>query len=72
MNSNGTIQIELTNTDLRSEDPDISPDGEFIFFESTRDAAYNANIFIMGIDGKNQNPLSKYSGDDCLPLIVKE
>jgi len=72
MNSDGSNQIELTNSNHRSEDPVISPDGKFIVFASGMNLNYNSDIFIMDINGKNQNPLSKYVGDDCLPVIMKK
>ena len=73
MNSDGTNQIELTNSNFRSEDPAISLDGKYIIFSSGMDYLnYNADIFIMGINGDNQRPLSKYSGDDILPVIIKQ
>ena len=70
MNSDGTNQTRLTNTDRRNEQPIVSADGNFIIFVSNRDLIYNFDIFVMGIDGKNQNPLSKYAGDDASPVLV--
>ena len=70
MNSDGSNQVRLTDTDRRNEDPVISSDGEHIIFTSNRDLSYNFDIFVMGIDGKNQIPLSKYSGDDGFPVIL--
>jgi len=70
MNSDGTNQKRLTNTDRRNENPVVSADGNFIIFTSNRDLSYRFDIFVMGIDGKNQNPLSKYAGDDSAPVIV--
>jgi len=70
MNSNGTNQQRLTDTDRRNENPILSADGNNIIFTSNRDLKYSSDIYVMGTDGKNQNPLSKYSGDDCVPVIV--
>ena len=70
MNSDGSHQTRLTNTDRRNEDPVISSNGEFIIFSSNRDLSYNHDIFVMDVDGKNQNPLSKYAGDDSFPVIT--
>lgn len=70
MNSDGSNQTRLTDTDRRNEDPVISSDGNFIIFLSNRDLSFNFDIFVMGIDGKNQNPLSKFAGDDSFPVIV--
>jgi Tol biopolymer transport system component len=70
MDSNGSNQIRLTNTDRRNENAVISADGNFILFTSNRDLSYSFDIFVMGIDGKNQKPLSKYIGDDSNPVVV--
>ena len=70
MNCDGTNQTRLTNTDRRNENPVVSADGNFIIFSSNRDLSYSFDIFVMGIDGKNQNLLSKYVGDDSSPVIV--
>lgn len=70
MNSDGSNQVRLTNTDRRNEDPVISSDGEHIIFTSNRDLSYNFDIFKMSIDGKNQIALSKYAGDDSFPVIM--
>ena len=72
MDSNGTNQIRLTNTDRRNENAVVSADGNFIIFTSNRDLDYSFDIFVMGIDGKNQNPLSKFTGDDSNPVVVKK
>lgn len=70
MNSDGSNQVRLTNTDRRNEDPVISSDREHIIFTSNRDLTYNFDIFEMSIDGKNQTPLSKYAGYDSFPVIM--
>jgi len=70
MKSDGTNQIRLTDTDRRNENAIVSADGNFILFSSDRDLSYSFDIFVMGIDGKNQNPLSKYAGSDSCPVIV--
>ncbi len=72
MNSDGSNQERLTNTDRRNEDPVISSDGEHIIFTSNRDLSYNFDIFEMSIEGKNQTPLSKYAGDDGFPVIINK
>ena len=69
MNSDGTNQTRLTNTDRRNDDPEISSGGEFILFSSNRDLNFGSEIYIMNINGKNQNPLSKYAGDDSFPTF---
>jgi Tol biopolymer transport system component len=70
MNSDGSNQTRLTDTDRRNEDPIISSDGNRIIFKSNRDLSIGFDIFVMGIDGKNQTPLSKFAGDDSYPVIV--
>jgi Tol biopolymer transport system component len=70
MNSDGSNQIRLTNTDRRNEDPVISADGNFVIFSSNRDLSYSHDIFVMDINGKNQNPLSKYVRYDICPVII--
>jgi Tol biopolymer transport system component len=72
MNSDGSNQVRLTNTDRRNEHPVISSDGEHIIFTSNRDLNYNFDIFEMNLDGKNQTPLSKYAGYDSFPVIMTE
>jgi Tol biopolymer transport system component len=70
MNSDGSNQTRLTDTDRRNENAIVTADGNFILFSSNRDLSYSFDIFVMGIDGKNQNPLSKYAGYDSCPVIV--
>jgi Tol biopolymer transport system component len=70
MNSDGSDQQRLTDTDRRNENPIVSADRNFIYFTSNRDLSYGFDIFAMGIDGKNQNHLSSYSGDDAFPVNV--
>jgi TolB protein len=72
MDSNGSNQKRLTNTERRNENPELSSDGKFIVFSSNRDLTYNADIYVMDIDGENQYALSKYSGDDCLPVLINK
>lgn len=70
MHKDGSHQFRLTNTDRRNESPELSPDGKFILFSSNRDLSYNADIYVMDINGSDQSPLSKYYGDDCFPVII--
>ncbi|RPI83253.1 MAG: DUF5050 domain-containing protein, partial [Nitrosopumilales archaeon] len=72
VNIDGTDQTRLTNTERRNEHPMISANGNSIIFVSNRDLSYSFDIFVMGIDGKNQNPLSKYSGSDSYPVVLAE
>lgn len=70
MNCDGTNRTRLASTERRNEQAVVSADGNFIIFESNRDLNYSFDIFKMSIDGKNQNPLSKYTGDDSFPVLV--
>ncbi len=72
MNSDGSNQQRLTNTDRLNELPELSSDGKLIYFTSNRDLTYGFDIFVMGIDGSDQHPLSKYSGDDCHPVLRRK
>lgn len=71
MNADGTHQIRLTDTDRRNENPVISANGNLIIFVSNRNLDYSFDIFVMGIDGKNQIPLSMYSGSDSFPILLQ-
>jgi TolB protein len=70
MNNDGSGQTRLTDTDRRNENPRISGDGNYIYFASNRDLTYGSDIFIMQIDGKEQNALTRYAGDDTFPVTV--
>lgn len=71
MNSDGSNKVKLTNTDARDEGPEITTDGKFILFSSKRNMDMNSEIFMMKINGKNQKPLSNYSGSDIYPVAVR-
>jgi len=70
--ASGMIHQRLTNTDRRNESPVITPDGRYILFSSNRDLSYSADIYRMNLDGSDQIPLTKYVGDDCFPVIVRQ
>jgi TolB protein len=70
MNNDGSGKTRLTDADRSNGNPRISGDGNHIYFTSNRDLSYSFDIFIMGIDGKDQNPLTRYAGDDAFPVIV--
>ncbi len=72
MNGDGSDQKRLTNTDGHNTEPEVSLDGKFIIFSSSRNLSYASDIYIMDIDGKNQNPLSKYVRDDCCPVLASK
>ncbi len=71
MNSDGSRQTRLTNTERRNDSPTVTPDGKFILFTSNRDMSFGAEIYVMDINGTDQYPLSKYIGDDCFPITIK-
>lgn len=70
MSNDGSGKTRLTDAERRNENPRISGDGNYIYFTSDRDLSYSFDIFIMGIDGKDQNPLTRYAGDDVFPVTV--
>jgi Tol biopolymer transport system component len=72
MNSDGSNQIRLTYSGTRNETPEITSDGRFILFTSNRVPEFGSEIYVMDIDGANQYPLSKYAGDDCLPVLSRK
>jgi TolB protein len=72
MNTDGTNQTRLTHADKRSESPEITSDGRYILFSSNCDLNFGTEIYVMDIDGANQHSLSKYAGDDCLPVLSRK
>ncbi|MBC8401669.1 MAG: PD40 domain-containing protein [Candidatus Marinimicrobia bacterium] len=61
----GRNTIRLTNNTDRDREPDISPDGEKIVFQTNRDG--NEEIYIMNSDGSNQINLTNHNGSDNGP-----
>jgi Tol biopolymer transport system component len=61
MNEDGSKQTRLTNNDSGTRDyqPAVSPDGKKIAFVSTRDGAFNPEIYVMNADGSNPQRLTK-------------
>ena len=51
MNVDGTNLRNLTNHPAQDEEPEFSPDGARILFDSDRNG--NADIFVMNADGTN-------------------
>ena len=72
MNSDGSKKQRLTDTERRNEHPEISSDGKLIYFVSNRDLEYDADIYVMDINGKNPVPLSKYPREDVLPALRRK
>lgn len=72
INNDGSHKKRLTDSERRSENPEISLNGKYILFSSNRDLNFSHDIYVMGIDGSNQHQLSKYLGDDTFPVIAKK
>ena len=62
MNSDGTAVRQLTNAPGYDGGPFISPDGKWVIFRSDRKRAEYLQIFVIGIDGKNETPLTDTVG----------
>jgi len=58
MNADGSNQTRLTTAEFRDENPEITPDGQYILFSSRRSDMMNNGIVIMSLDGSNQRVLS--------------
>jgi len=58
MNVDGSNQTRLTTAEFRDENPEITPDGQYILFSSRRSDMMNNGIVIMSLDGSNQKVLS--------------
>jgi Tol biopolymer transport system component len=71
MQSDGSNKLRLTNTVRRNEYPVFTPGGNHIVFTSNRDLTLGFDIYIMDIYGNNQVSVSKFEGDDCYPVIVR-
>jgi Tol biopolymer transport system component len=57
--------MQLTNNTAEDGEPDWSPDGSRIVFESNRDG--NFEIYIMDIAGNNQQRLTDHPSRDIMP-----
>jgi Tol biopolymer transport system component len=71
MNSDGSDQKRLTDTDRRNDNPEITSDGKFILFSSNRILDMNTEIFVMNINGKNQKSISNNPGKDFYPIEIE-
>lgn len=60
----GSKTNQLTNSD-KDSDACWSPDGKWVLFTSTRDD--NAELYIIGLDGKNLTDLTNYPAEDKDP-----
>ena len=57
MNADGSNQTRLTTAEFRDENPEITPDGQYILFSSRR-SNMRGGIVIMSLDGSNQRVFS--------------
>ena len=60
----------LTNSYRDNENPEISSDGMYILFATTRNLSYEGEIYLMDIYGENETPLSRMSGDEAFPVYT--
>lgn len=58
MNADGTNPLQLTTAEYSDENPEITPDGQYILFSSRRSDMMNNGIVIMSLDGSNQKVFS--------------
>jgi len=72
VNSNGSDITRLTNSYRNNENPEISSDGMYILFATTRNLAYEGEIYLMDINGENETPLSKRAGDEAFPVYTEK
>ena len=62
MNADGSNPVRLTNNNAYDVHPTISPDNQFIAFDSNMSG--NNEIYIMNFDGSSQTKLTDIPGDD--------
>jgi Tol biopolymer transport system component len=60
MDPDGSNQISLTDNTTQELNPDWSPDGSQIVFDSYRDLNYE--VYVMAADGSNQTNLTNDAG----------
>jgi len=58
MNADGSNVRQLTNAPGYDGGPFISPDGKWVVFRSDRDKQGFLQIYVIGIDGSNETPLT--------------
>lgn len=70
VNISGSEITRLTDSYRDNENPEISSDGMYILFATTRNLAYEGEIYLMDIYGENETPLSKIAGDEAFPVYT--
>lgn len=70
INSDGTKNKRLTDTQLRDENPCWTKDGNYILFSSNRNLNVSSDIYIMRAEGQLQTPLTNYIADDIYPAFI--
>ncbi len=64
MNGDGSNKRQITTAPGYDGGPFISPDGKWIVFRSDREQAEHLQIYVIGIDGKNETRLTTEKADD--------
>ena len=64
MNSDGTIEVNLTKHPANDVFPAWSPDGTQITFASDRHQANNLDVYVMNVDGSGVTQLTNSPGED--------
>src|SRR5688500_6715507 len=67
MNADGTGQTNLSANAASDSSPAFSPDGTKIVFSSNRTANFEAEIFVMNIDGSAQTRLTFFGNPNSNP-----
>lgn len=67
MNANGSNVRQITNAPRYDGGPFISPDGKWIVYRSDRKKESFLQIHVIGIDGKNDTPLTDNVGVNWAP-----
>ena len=67
MNADGSGQTQLTSTPNFSENPNWSPDGRRIVFDSDRAEKGNLDIYSMKADGSDVQQLTDSPALDAVP-----
>jgi len=66
INVDGTSLSQLTNNNAEDGEPDWSPDGSQIVFESNRNGDFE--IYVMDANGGNPQQLTDQPGRDLMPV----